>query len=199
MMAKCSKAITKGAAAPGPIGFDGDDRSRRSGGVPGSLAGCRFTPVGPAASGRQRGAWTDEQMAGAVDLAGGEGVEDLRLLEKDEGLGRVLRLAETQGMRRRERRGLLGRWRRERRRSVPSASAVFRFLQRFHDPARREDGFIPADRWVARAGKGERRLGGLRPETAGMSRQPWTWTPRSSRPTRSRRGIATRSTRPTSR
>ena len=96
--------------------------------------------------------WTDEQMVTSLvllNLAGGEGVEDLRLLEKDEGLGRVLRLAETQGMRRRERRGLLGRWRRERRRSVPSASAVFRFLQRFHDPAEEErrrphTAFIPA-------------------------------------------------------
>ena len=68
-----------------------------------------------------------------LNLTGGECVEDLRLLEKDEGLGRVLRLAETHGMGRRERRGLLGRWRKERRRSVPSASAVFRFLDRFHD------------------------------------------------------------------
>ena len=49
------------------------------------------------------------------------------------GLGRVLRLAETHGMRRRERRALLGRWRKERRRNVPSPSAVFRFLDRFHD------------------------------------------------------------------
>ncbi len=36
-----------------------------------------------------------------LNLAGGECVEDLRLLEKDEGLGRVLRLAETQGLGRR--------------------------------------------------------------------------------------------------
>ena len=50
-----------------------------------------------------------------LNLAGGESVEDLRVLEKDEGLGRVLSRAETQGMRQRERR-----------RSVPSPSAVFR-------------------------------------------------------------------------
>ena len=55
--------------------------------------------------------WTDEQMVTSLvllNLAGGECVEDLRLLEKDEGLGRVLRLAETHGMGRRERRGLMG-------------------------------------------------------------------------------------------
>ena len=58
------------------------------------------------------------------NLAGGECVEDLRLLEKDKGLGRVLRLAETHGMPPWERKALLGRWRKERRRSVPSPSAV---------------------------------------------------------------------------
>ena len=96
--------------------------------------------------------WTDEQVVTSLallNLAGGECVEDLRLLEKDEGLGRVLRLAETHGMGRRERRRLLGRWRRERRRSVPSASAVFRYLNRFHDEeeeSRRQahTAFIPA-------------------------------------------------------
>ena len=96
--------------------------------------------------------WTDDQMVTSLvllNLAGGECVEDLRLLEKDEGLGRVLRLAETHGMGWRERRGLLGRWRKERRRSVPSASAVFRFLDRFHDEeeeSRRQahTAFIPA-------------------------------------------------------
>ena len=83
-----------------------------------------------------RQGWTNAQMVTSLvllNLAGGECVEDLRLLEKDEGLGRLLRLAETHGMRRRERRGLLGRWRKERRRSVPSASAAFRYLNRFHD------------------------------------------------------------------
>ena len=96
--------------------------------------------------------WTDAQVVMSlvlVNLAGGECVEDLGLLEKDDGLGRVLRLAETHGMRRRERRALEGRWRTERRRSVPSASAVFRYLNRFHDEedeGRRQahTAFIPA-------------------------------------------------------
>ena len=99
-----------------------------------------------------RQGWTEAQVVTSLvllNLAGGECVEDLRLLEKDEGLGRVLRLAETQGMGRRERGALLGRWRKERRRSVPSASAAFRFLNRFHDAAEEERreahrAFIPA-------------------------------------------------------
>ena len=71
-----------------------------------------------------RQGWTEAQVVTSLvllNLTGGECVEDLRLLEKDEGLGRVLRLAETQGMGRRERGALPGRWRKERRRSVPSA------------------------------------------------------------------------------
>ena len=51
--------------------------------------------------------WTDAQMAMSLillNIAGGECVDDLRVLEKDEGLGRVLRSAETHRMRRGERR-----------------------------------------------------------------------------------------------
>jgi hypothetical protein len=53
-----------------------------------------------------------------------------------------------QDMRRPERRALARRWRKERRRSVPSPSSVFRYLAAFHDPLQeklREDGkaFIP--------------------------------------------------------
>ena len=99
-----------------------------------------------------RQGWTDSQIVISLmllNLAGGECVEDMRLLEKDDGVGRLLRLAETHGMRRRERRALLGRWRRERRRNVPSASAAFRFLNRFHDEEeerrrREHTAFIPA-------------------------------------------------------
>ena len=96
-------------------------------------------------------------------LAGGESVSDLDLLEKDRGLCRMLREFETCGMRLSERRALDGRdgvvsrraWSRQRcgkgeevhsvRRvgrmvghiglafSVPSESAVFRYLERFHE------------------------------------------------------------------
>ena len=96
--------------------------------------------------------WSDSQMVTTlvlVNLAGGDAVDDLRVLEKDEGFCRVLRRTETYGMRRRERRATEKRWRKERRRSVPSPSAVFRYLMGFHDE--KEEGkrqahkaFIPA-------------------------------------------------------
>ena len=79
---------------------------------------------------------TDSQIITSLillNLAGGESVMDLEVLEKDAGLCRVLRHAETHGMRRRERRALKARWRGERWRSVPSDSVVFRYLERFHD------------------------------------------------------------------
>ena len=96
--------------------------------------------------------WTDIQVLTSLimlNLAGGESVIDLDVLEEDEGFCRVLRQAETYRMRRRERRALEERWRVERRRSVPSESVVFRYLERFHDAGeevRREShrAFIPA-------------------------------------------------------
>jgi hypothetical protein len=84
-----------------------------------------------------------------LNLAGGESVDDLRVLEKDEGFCRVLRKVETHGMSRRERRRWERRWRKERTRSVPSPSAVFRYLGGFHqeEEERRRvahTAFIPA-------------------------------------------------------
>ena len=84
-----------------------------------------------------------------LNVAGGESVSDLNVLEGDEGLGRLLRRMETHGMRRCEREAMEQRWRVGRQRSVPSASAVFRYLDEFHDAgeeAKRESGraFIPA-------------------------------------------------------
>jgi len=99
---------------------------------------------------KQRG-WTDAQMVLSLillNLAGGDCVEDLRKVEKDEGFCRILRRVEQQGMKRRERRESERRWRKEQRRSVPSASSVFRYLSSFHDVAqekKRVEGkaFIP--------------------------------------------------------
>ena len=101
--------------------------------------------------GRSQG-WTDIQMITSLvllNVAGGESVSDLNVLEGDEGLGRLLRRMEAHGMRRCEREAMEQRWRVGRQRSVPSASAVFRYLDRFHDAAeeaKREPGraFIPA-------------------------------------------------------
>lgn len=85
--------------------------------------------------------WTDWQMITSLmllNLAGGESVDDLRVLEADEGLGRMLGKAETHRQRAFERRAGRNRWRTGRRRSVPSPSAVFRYLSQFHDASQEE-------------------------------------------------------------
>jgi len=84
---------------------------------------------------KQRG-WTDAQMVSSLillNLSGGDCVEDLSTVQKDEGFCKILRRVEQQGMRRAERRAVERRWRKERWRSVPSPSAVFRYLSAFHD------------------------------------------------------------------
>jgi len=83
-----------------------------------------------------------------LNLAGGESVDDLRILEGDEGFAKVMRRVETHGLPRRERRALEKRWRKQRRRAVPSPSHVFRYLAAFHDSkeeTKRQPGkaFIP--------------------------------------------------------
>ena len=96
--------------------------------------------------------WTDEQMILSLillNLAGGDCVDDLRILEKDEGFCKVLGRVETKGLARQQRRTRERRWRKEQHRSVPSPSAVFRYLEAFHNPdeeKKREKGkaFIPA-------------------------------------------------------
>jgi len=84
---------------------------------------------------KQQG-WTDRQTLLSLimmNLAGGDCVEDLRNLEGDTGFCEVLRRLEQRGMKRRERRESDRRWRKERSRTVPSASSVFRYLSAFHD------------------------------------------------------------------
>jgi hypothetical protein len=80
--------------------------------------------------------WTDKQMLISLvmlNLAGGDCVEDLKRLEKDDGFCEILMKAETHGLKRKERRTLEKRWRKERCRTVPSPSATFRWLEAFHD------------------------------------------------------------------
>ncbi|MEE9591733.1 MAG: IS1380 family transposase [Thermodesulfobacteriota bacterium] len=96
--------------------------------------------------------WTDIQVVTALimlNLSGGDSVDDLRVLEADEGFCSILRRVELHGLRRKERRELERRWRKEKKRSVPSPSAVFRYLSAFHEPGeekKRQAGkaFIPA-------------------------------------------------------
>jgi hypothetical protein len=89
---------------------------------------------------KQRG-WTDAQMVSSLimlNLAGGDCVEDLERVQKDEGFCKILRRVEQQGMRRSERREVERRWRKERWRSVPGPSSMFRYLSAFHDRAQEE-------------------------------------------------------------
>ena len=95
--------------------------------------------------------WTDSQMVLSIvmlNLAGGDCVEDIKVLEGDDGFCEVLKKAELHGLKRKVRRELLRRWRKERTRVTPSRSAIFRYLAMFHDPEQdkyREAGkaFIP--------------------------------------------------------
>jgi hypothetical protein len=79
--------------------------------------------------------WTDSQMVLSLvllNLAGGECVDDLKILEADEGFCEILRKSEMHGLRRKVRRIMERRWRKEKKRSVPSPSATFRYLSKFH-------------------------------------------------------------------
>lgn len=67
-----------------------------------------------------------------LNLAGGDCVEDLRRLEDDQGFSKILYRVETHGLPRQQRRALERRFRKERRRVVPSPSSVFRYLAGFH-------------------------------------------------------------------
>ena len=81
--------------------------------------------------------YSDVQMVTAfvmMLLAGGECVDDLRRLEGDDGFCRILRRAEFAGLPREERRARERRFRKERRRAVPSASAARAYLQEFCVP-----------------------------------------------------------------
>lgn len=82
--------------------------------------------------------FTDTQMVTALillQLAGGECIDDLRILEADEGFSRLLHHVEHYGVPRRVRRELERRWRKARTRTVPSPSSAFRYLSAFHDPS----------------------------------------------------------------
>jgi hypothetical protein len=85
--------------------------------------------------------WQDEQMVRALlllKLAGGDAVSDINLLEGDEGLCRVMRKTEWHGLSRKERRERERRFRKTKKRSFPSESAIFRYLSCFHDESQEE-------------------------------------------------------------
>jgi hypothetical protein len=96
--------------------------------------------------------WSDAQVLMSLillNLAGGDCMDDLSMLQGDPGFAELMHRTETHGMPRRERRMLLRRFRKERTTATPSPSSVFRYLSAFHDPhgaADREPhkAFIPA-------------------------------------------------------
>jgi len=96
--------------------------------------------------------WTDSQIVlslALLNLAGGDCVDDIKMLEADDGFCEVLKKAEMHGLRRKARRALLRRWRKEKTRAAPSASSIFRYLEKFHSAEQeklRQPGkaFIPA-------------------------------------------------------
>lgn len=96
--------------------------------------------------------WLDVQMVVALlalNLAGGDCVEDLERLEGDSGFAAVVREVERRLLGPAERRFLKRRWRRERRRSLPSPCSLLAWLGRFHsqeEEGKRQKGtaFIPA-------------------------------------------------------
>lgn len=96
--------------------------------------------------------WTDTQIVMSLillNIAGGDCVDDLRILEKDEGLVRILRRIGFAGHPRKERREQERRWRKEKKRVIPSPPAVFRYLEVFVNAAEESQramgqAFIPA-------------------------------------------------------
>jgi len=80
--------------------------------------------------------WTDSQIILSlvlINLAGGDCVDDIKKLEADDGFCEVLKKAEMHGLKRKVRRSLFRRWRKEKTRTVPSQSSIFRYLAKFHD------------------------------------------------------------------
>jgi hypothetical protein len=96
--------------------------------------------------------WRDRQHALALvllNLAGGDCIEDIRSLEAEAGLGRIVREAERWGLSRKERRELQRRFRKGRSRTFPSPTRLYEWLDEFHDAAQeklRVEGkaFLPA-------------------------------------------------------
>jgi hypothetical protein len=96
--------------------------------------------------------WLDRQYVLALillNVAGGESMDDIRLLEADAGLCRMVREVERHGLARKERRELERRFRKGRLRTFPSPTRVCEWLEQFHDPAPEQQrvagtAFIPA-------------------------------------------------------
>lgn len=95
--------------------------------------------------------WTAYELLTALallNLAGGESVNDIDILERDTGCAMLFRRFRVDGLNRKQQRRLKARWRKQQKRAFPSPSAVFRFLDEFHDEAQEAlrvqgEAFIP--------------------------------------------------------
>lgn len=95
--------------------------------------------------------WTAYELLTSLallNLAGGESVNDIEVLERDAGFASVFRQFRMHGLNRKAKRALKTRWRKQQQRALPSASAIFRFLDEFHDEKQEEQriegkAFIP--------------------------------------------------------
>ena len=85
--------------------------------------------------------WSDAQIILSLillNIAGGDCVDDIKRLQQDAGLAALLLSIETHGMSRKKRRAYERRWRKSKERAFPSASAIRRYLEQFHNPDEEE-------------------------------------------------------------
>ena len=86
--------------------------------------------------------WADADLVltlALLNLAGGECVDDVDKLAGDTGFSQVIERVRWSGLPWGERRRLRRRWRKERTRSVPSASSLRRYLAEFHNDSAERD------------------------------------------------------------
>ena len=111
---------------------------------------------------RGRQGYTDAQIVTALmflNLAGGESVEDVRVLEADGGFCRLLQKAEDFRKTRKLRKEEEKRFRKQGRSNVPSPSSIFRYLEGFDEKQERQPGA-----WIPEL----KDLGGFRAINKGM-------------------------------
>lgn len=104
---------------------------------------------------KNRQGWTDLHFLICmmlINVCGGNCVDDVKILEADDGLRLILKHLEMRNSfgRRRQKLQQKWRWRKESQNCLPSASSIFRYLDLFHDPDQEKlressrKAFIPA-------------------------------------------------------
>lgn len=107
--------------------------------------------------------WSDSQVVSSLvllNIAGGECVEDIDKLESDQGLAKLLFELQCKGMSRQAKRAFERRFRKENKRAMPSASAIRRYLEFFHN-AEEEKKRVEGTAFIPAANKALQTLSGL--------------------------------------